>query len=130
MHSPTHAKSKKTKKGEAATKSRSGAQVAGALQVWEDDPGTGVETTVDPRPDPSATPCHTVFRILPSRQRHLHVAFRLLDRCRRARRGADFGLLRCRPGSGRRTSEPFCPSYSTMTTTKTTNSTLFTIGGR
>ena len=30
--------------------------MARALRVWEDDPGTGVEVSLDSRPDPSATP--------------------------------------------------------------------------
>ena len=30
--------------------------VARALRVWEDDPGTGVEVSLDSRPDPSAAP--------------------------------------------------------------------------
>jgi len=56
MHSSTTAKSKPTKKAKSPAKRVVAANVAGALLVWEDDPGTGVEAAVATRPDPGATP--------------------------------------------------------------------------
>src|SRR5271165_6441374 len=51
MHNSTIKKSKTKNKAKSPV-----AKIAGALEVWEDDPGTGVEAVLATRPDPGATP--------------------------------------------------------------------------
>ena len=74
--------------------------VAPALQVWEDDPGTGVEVSLDSRPDPSATPLAYRFpepAPEPSND-NTSFAFRYWSAAAALRRGADFWAPRVPSG--------------------------------
>ena len=53
MRKPSDKKSKTSAQAATATAKTA---AAGALLVWEDDPGTGVEVSLDSRPDPGASP--------------------------------------------------------------------------
>ena len=97
MRKPSDKKSK-TKAEPAAAKANTAA--AGSLQVWEDDPGTGVEVTLDSRPDPSASPL--AFRFpepapAPSDDNDSS-GFRYWSAAAALRRGADFWAPRVSSG--------------------------------
>jgi hypothetical protein len=87
MHSAIIEKSKVTKKDKSPAKS-----VAGAIHVWEDDPGTGVKVAITARPDPGATPLPFGFPAPapePSDDTS-SFAFRYWTAASALRRGADF----------------------------------------
>ena len=89
---------KKTKRNTKTTKAKT--SVAGALQVWEDDPGAGVEVSLDSRPDPSATPLAYRFPAPapePSDE-NTSFAFRYWSAAAALRRGADFWAPRVPSG--------------------------------
>jgi len=74
--------------------------MARALRVWEDDPGTGVEVSLDSRPDPSATPLAYRFpepAPEPSDD-NTSFAFRYWSAAAALRRGADFWASRVPSG--------------------------------
>jgi hypothetical protein len=73
---------------------------SGALGVWEDDPGSGVEVSLDKRPDPSASPLAYRFpapQPEPSEDRNSY-AFRYWSAAAALRRGADFWAPRVQTG--------------------------------
>ena len=89
---------KKVKTNTKTTKTKT--SVAGALQVWEDDPGTGVEVSLDSRPDPSAAPLAYLFPAPapePSDD-NTSFAFRYWSAAAALRRGADFWASRVPSG--------------------------------
>ena len=115
---------KKTKRNTKTIKTRT--SVVGPLQVWEDDPSTGVEVSLDSRPDPSATPLAYRFpkpAPKPSDD-NTSFAFRYWSAAAALRRGADFGRRECRRANGNL--DPCCLSCSTMVKTSTPS----TIGRR
>jgi hypothetical protein len=92
MHSSTIDKSKVANKGKSPAKSLVRGNVAGAFQVWEDDPATGVQVPAATRPDPGATPLSYRFpdpAPEPSDDTS-SFAFRYWTAATALRRGADF----------------------------------------
>jgi hypothetical protein len=89
---------KKMKRNTKTTKTKT--SVAGALKVWEDDPGTGVEVSLDSRPDPSAKPLAFRFPAPapePSDD-NTSFAFRYWSAAAALRRGANFWAPRVPSG--------------------------------
>jgi hypothetical protein len=89
MRKPSDKKSRTSAKAATATAMTT---AAGALLVWEDDPGTGVEVSLDSPPDPSASPL--AFRFpeptpAPSNDKD-SFAFRYWSTAAALRRCADF----------------------------------------
>ena len=106
----TNTKTTKTKANTKTTKTKT--SVAGALQVWEDDPGTGVEVSLDSRPDPSATPLAYRFPAPapePSDD-NTSSAFRYWSAAAALRRGADFWAPRSPVGRMGTWTRAACPA--------------------
>jgi len=88
IHKPRHS----VQKPKASNNAVSAAQVAAPLQVWEDDPGSGVEVSLGAPPDPSAAPLPFRFPApAPEPNSDIHSAsFRYWSAVAALRRGADF----------------------------------------
>ena len=82
--------------------SRKVAATDGAIHVWEDDPGSGVEPVLDARPDLAATPlAYNFLDAAPEPSGDTDTfAFRFWTAAAALRRGASSGRRGCPAASG------------------------------